>query len=31
MLAADATELAKADVREHLGGLDVPPVRDLLA
>ncbi len=31
MLAGDATELAKADVREHLEGLGVPPVRDLLA
>jgi predicted peroxiredoxin len=31
VLAGDATELAKADVREHLEGLGVPPVRDLLA
>jgi predicted peroxiredoxin len=31
VLAGDATELAKADVREHLEGLGVPPVRDLFA
>ena len=31
VLAGDATELAKADVREQLEGLGVPPVRDLLA
>jgi predicted peroxiredoxin len=31
VLAGDATELAKAEVREHLEGLGVPPVRDLLA
>jgi predicted peroxiredoxin len=31
VLAGDATELAIADVREHLEGLGVPPVRDLLA
>ena len=31
VLAGDATELAKADVREHLEGVGVPPVRDLLA
>jgi predicted peroxiredoxin len=31
VLAGDATELVKADVREHLEGLGVPPVRDLLA
>jgi uncharacterized protein involved in oxidation of intracellular sulfur len=31
VLAGDATELAKADVREHLEGLGVTPVRDLLA
>ena len=31
MLAGDATELLKADIRERLEGLGVPPVRDLLA
>jgi predicted peroxiredoxin len=31
VLAGDATELVKADVREHLEGLGVPPVRDLFA
>jgi predicted peroxiredoxin len=31
VLAGDATELAKADVREHLEGVGVPPVRDLFA
>jgi predicted peroxiredoxin len=31
VLAGDATELAKADVREHLEGVGVPPARDLLA
>lgn len=31
VLAGDATELIKPDVRERLEGLGVPPVRDLLA
>ena len=31
VLAGDATELLKADVREGLEGLGVPPMRDLLA
>jgi predicted peroxiredoxin len=31
VLAGDATELAKAGVREHLEGLGVPAVRDLVA
>jgi predicted peroxiredoxin len=31
VLAGDATELVKADVREHLEGVGVPPVRDLFA
>jgi uncharacterized protein involved in oxidation of intracellular sulfur len=31
VLAGDATELVKPDVREHLQGVGVPPVRDLLA
>jgi predicted peroxiredoxin len=29
VLAGDATELVKADVRERLEGVGVPPVRDL--
>ena len=31
VLAGDATELLKADIRERLEGLGVPPLRDLLA
>ncbi len=31
VLAGDATEMAKADIRERLEGLGVPPLRDLLA
>jgi predicted peroxiredoxin len=31
VLAGDATELIKPDVRERVEGLGVPPVRDLLA
>ena len=31
VLAGDATELVKADIRERLEGVGVPPVRDLLA
>jgi predicted peroxiredoxin len=31
LLAGDATELVKADVREVVEGLGVPPVRELLA
>ncbi len=31
VLAGDATELLKPDVREGLEGLGVPPMRDLLA
>jgi predicted peroxiredoxin len=31
VLAGDATELLKADVRDRLEGLGVPPLRDLLA
>ena len=31
VLAGDATELLKTDVRDQLEGLGVPPVRDLLA
>ena len=31
VLAGDATELIKSDVREALEGLGVPPMRDLLA
>ena len=31
VLAGDATELLKADVRERLEGLGVPPLRDLIA
>jgi predicted peroxiredoxin len=31
VLAGDATELLKADVRDRLEGLGVPPFRDLLA
>ena len=31
VLAGDATELLKADVRERLEGVGVPPMRDLLA
>ncbi|HEY3484673.1 MAG TPA: hypothetical protein VGK49_04775, partial [Ilumatobacteraceae bacterium] len=31
VLAGDSTELLKADVRERLEGLGVPPARDLLA
>jgi len=31
VLAGDATELVKADVRERVEGVGVPPVRDLLA
>lgn len=31
VLAGDASELLKADVRESLEGLGVPPFRDLIA
>ena len=31
VLAGDATELVKADVRERLEGVGLPPVRDLFA
>lgn len=31
VLAGDATELLKANVRQELEGLGVPPMRDLLA
>ena len=31
VLAGDATELVKADVREHLEGVGLPPLRDLIA
>ena len=31
VLAGDATELLKADVREQIEGVGVPPLRDLLA
>jgi predicted peroxiredoxin len=31
VLAGDATELAKADVRDHLEGVGVPPMRELVA
>jgi predicted peroxiredoxin len=31
MLAGDATELVKADVRERLEGVGLPPVRELFA
>jgi predicted peroxiredoxin len=31
VLAGDATELVKADVRDRLEGLGVPPLRDLVA
>ena len=31
VLAGDATELLKADVRERLEGLGLPPMRDLFA
>jgi len=31
VLAGDAAELTKADVRESLEGIGVPPVRDLFA
>jgi predicted peroxiredoxin len=31
VLAGDATELMKQDVRESLEGLGVPPMRELLA
>ncbi|MEY2424175.1 MAG: hypothetical protein QOI95_4242 [Acidimicrobiaceae bacterium] len=31
MLAGDATEMVKADVRERLEGLGLPPLRDLFA
>ena len=31
VLAGDATELLKADVRDRLEGVGVPPMRDLLA
>ena len=31
VLAGDATELVKADTREQLKGLGVPPARDLFA
>jgi predicted peroxiredoxin len=31
VLAGDATELLRADVRQRLEGVGVPPVRDLLA
>ena len=29
VLAGDATELVKADIRDGLEGLGVPPIRDL--
>ncbi|MEY2581560.1 MAG: hypothetical protein QOE09_1409 [Ilumatobacteraceae bacterium] len=31
VLAGDASELLKADVRQNLAGLGVPPFRDLIA
>lgn len=31
VLAGDATELLKVDVRERLVGVGVPPIRDLFA
>jgi predicted peroxiredoxin len=31
VLAGDATELMRADVRDQLQGVGVPPVRELLA
>lgn len=31
VLAGDATELLKADVRDHLEGIGVPAMRELLA
>jgi predicted peroxiredoxin len=31
VLAGDATELVKAEVRERLEGIGVPPARELLA
>ncbi|MEY2402122.1 MAG: hypothetical protein QOJ08_2233 [Ilumatobacteraceae bacterium] len=31
VLAGDASELLKSDVRDHLEGLGVPPFRDLIA
>jgi predicted peroxiredoxin len=31
LLAGDATELLKADVREQLEGLGIPPLRELFA
>jgi predicted peroxiredoxin len=31
VLAGDATELLKVDVRERLEGIGVPPIRELLA
>jgi predicted peroxiredoxin len=31
LLAGDATELVRADVRERLEGVGVPPARDLFA
>lgn len=31
VLAGDAVEMVKADVRDRLEGLGVPPVRDLIA
>ncbi|GAC1597999.1 MAG: hypothetical protein NVS3B21_23110 [Acidimicrobiales bacterium] len=31
VLAGDATDLAKADTREAVEGVGVPPIRDLLA
>ena len=31
VLAGDATELVKSDVRDNVEGLGVPPIRDLFA
>jgi predicted peroxiredoxin len=31
VLAGDATEMARADVRERIEGVGLPPVRDLFA
>ncbi len=31
VLAGDATELLKSEVRDHLEGVGVPPARDLFA
>ncbi|MEP7203773.1 MAG: hypothetical protein ABI894_14250 [Ilumatobacteraceae bacterium] len=31
VLAGDAAELVKADARENIAGLGVPPLRDLVA